>query len=147
MPGSNITTFISKSEDETLAWAREFSQRLKPGDVVGLQGNLGAGKTILSKGIAQGKQFHGMVNSPSYTIVNEYPAAIHIYHIDLYRVDQNGDWEEIGIDYYLNHECICLIEWPERLKTQDVSFTYLIHIEPAGRYTRKITVEDKYIMD
>jgi tRNA threonylcarbamoyladenosine biosynthesis protein TsaE len=132
----------SASEKETIAWAETFARNLNPGDIVGLQGELGTGKTVISKGIALGLQFTGTVNSPSYTIVNEYPAEVKIYHIDLFRLDQNADWDEIGLDYYTGSRGICLIEWPERLDKNEVTFNYMIRLKSTGVNSREIKVQE-----
>jgi tRNA threonylcarbamoyladenosine biosynthesis protein TsaE len=138
----NNSAFISHSEEDTVQWAIDFSRGLKPEYIVGLEGDLGSGKTVIARGIARGLHFKGHVNSPSYTLVNEYQTAVPIYHIDLYRLDNTADWEEIGIEHYLNARGICIIEWPERLFPQNVQFNFIIHIDIAGEHSREISVEE-----
>lgn len=120
--------FTSSSEEETLAWALQFSQKLKAGDCVFLMGNLGAGKTVMSRGICQGLGYQGSVHSPSYALVHEYENSPPIYHIDLYRLPDGADFEEIGIDYYAYAEGISLIEWPERLGQWSLDWQWTIEL-------------------
>jgi tRNA threonylcarbamoyladenosine biosynthesis protein TsaE len=127
----------SNSEAETIAWAQAFAQQLKPGDTIALKGNLGAGKTVICRGIARGLGFEGNVHSPSYALVHEYLGVIPIFHLDLYRLSENADWEEIGLDHYFQQPGICLIEWPERLPGS-FSFTYRIDLFTEGEELRRI---------
>jgi tRNA threonylcarbamoyladenosine biosynthesis protein TsaE len=77
---------IFNSEEETYNWAVEFGKSLKAGDMVALYGNLGAGKTVMSRGICKGLGFEGSVCSPTYTILHEYPNDPPLFHFDLYRL-------------------------------------------------------------
>jgi tRNA threonylcarbamoyladenosine biosynthesis protein TsaE len=135
--------FLSTSEEATLAWARDFAARLKPGDVVALNGDLGAGKTVLSRGIAAALGFTGDVHSPSYALVHEYPGGrLPIFHMDLYRLAQAStgaapDWHEIGLDHYFQQGGVCLIEWAERLPA-DGRFTWWVEITAEGENERRI---------
>lgn len=130
----------TRSETETLAWAENFAKSLSHGSVVALFGTLGAGKTVISRGICQGLGFAGQVNSPTYTIVHEYPnPSIPIFHLDLYRLPPYADLEEIGIDYYASQKGVTLIEWPERLDSEEL-LTHKILISIADDETRVIEV-------
>ena len=108
-----MKNFISASEEETKNIAAEFAKNLKPGDIVCLFGDLGAGKTAFTKGIAQalGSKYEPV--SPTFNIVNEYPGNITIYHFDLYRLGSTDDLYSIDIDSYLYSDGICVIEWPQ----------------------------------
>lgn len=99
---------------------------LKEGDCVFLLGNLGAGKTVISRGICQGLGYTGSVHSPSYALVHEYENQPPIFHIDLYRLPEGADFEEIGIDYYAYNEGVSLIEWPERLGQWSLDWQWTI---------------------
>ena len=130
----------SGSEDQTLAWAAGFAERLRAGETVALSGNLGAGKTVVSRGIARGLGFAGDVHSPSYALVHEYPGArLPLYHMDLYRLKEGADWEEIGLDHYFRQGGVCLVEWPERLPA-GTAFTYRIELRAEGEAIRHIRV-------
>lgn len=119
----------TSSEEETLAWAQEFASHLSSGDCVSLLGNLGAGKTVVSRGICKGLGYEGSVHSPSYAIVHEYENEPPIFHIDLYRLPEGADFEEIGIDYYAYGDGITLIEWPERLGSWCMEWTWVLDIQ------------------
>ena len=106
-----------------------FSHRLKAGDVVALSGNLGAGKTVVSRGVALGMGFSGNVHSPSYALVHEYIGGrLPLFHMDLYRLKPNADWEEIGLTHYFQQEGVFLVEWAERLPHM-LAMTYTIEIQ------------------
>lgn len=132
---------ITRSEEETLAWASTFAALLKPGDVVALQGNLGAGKTVVCRGICRALGFLGGVHSPSYALVHEYPNDPPLFHLDLYRLGPHADLEEIGVDHYAFSTGITLIEWPERLEQHDSGVHYLVKIEHLEEDGRRISVE------
>jgi tRNA threonylcarbamoyladenosine biosynthesis protein TsaE len=128
------------SEQETLDFAKGFAETLPRGAVVALYGTLGAGKTVISRGICAGLGFKGQVNSPTYTIVHEYPnKKMPLFHLDLYRLPPHADLEEIGIDYYMSQEGVTLIEWPERLDDTAL-VSHRIDIEVLDGDARKITV-------
>jgi tRNA threonylcarbamoyladenosine biosynthesis protein TsaE len=137
-----MTETITHSEEETLRWAEDFSRQLNRGDVVALRGNLGAGKTVVSRGIARGLGFTGGVHSPSYALVHEYPNDPPIFHLDLYRLAPHADLHEIGVEHYSFSEGITLIEWPERLHGLDVGVHYEVQLERIDDETRKIRVID-----
>ena len=132
---------ITSSEEQTLEWAKEFSSLLKKGDCVALIGNLGAGKTVVSRGISKALGYEGDVHSPSYALVHEYPNDPQIFHIDLYRLPDGADFEEIGVEYYGFSEGITLIEWPERLGELNVGINYYVEIEHISDTERKITIK------
>ena len=137
---NEIKEWTTHSEQETVEWANSFAQRLKRGDVVSLKGNLGAGKTVLSRGIARGLGFQGGVHSPSYSLVHEYPNDPPIFHMDLYRLGPHADLHEIGIEHYSFGEGITLIEWPERLAGLQLGIHFQIEITRMGDEDRKITL-------
>ncbi|MDQ3002964.1 MAG: tRNA (adenosine(37)-N6)-threonylcarbamoyltransferase complex ATPase subunit type 1 TsaE [Fibrobacterota bacterium] len=139
-PSGNSEEFVSDSEERTLEWAKTFSAQLKAGDLVFLSGNLGAGKTVVSRGISLGLGFAGHVHSPSYALVHEYTGGrLPLFHLDLYRLKPGADWEEIGLEHYFQQEGVCLVEWPERLP-KGQAFTYRIEIETEGMEGRRIRV-------
>ena len=106
-----------------------------------LEGPLGAGKTLFCRGVVKAMGYEGIVNSPTYALVNEYAARIPVYHMDLYRLASGADWEEIGIGHYLNGEGVCLIEWPERLPPERRRFTHRVNLEVAGETRRRIRID------
>lgn len=136
---------MSRSEDETLAWAKSFAARLAPGDAVALTGTLGAGKTVVCRGIALGLGFSGDVHSPSYALVHEYAGGrLPLFHMDLYRLAAGGggsDWEEIGLDHYFLQGGVCLVEWADRLP-EGREFRWRISIASPGGDERSIRVTE-----
>ncbi len=136
-------TVSSHDEEHTALWAEGFALRLRPGDLVALSGDLGAGKTCLAKALARGLGFRGNVHSPSYALVLEYDAPVPLFHVDLYRLSPGAGWEEIGLEYYADRGGIMLVEWPERLDEGVFSFSYWIRLEITGENSRIITVLDK----
>ncbi|NLG39266.1 MAG: tRNA (adenosine(37)-N6)-threonylcarbamoyltransferase complex ATPase subunit type 1 TsaE [Fibrobacter sp.] len=134
---------IVQNENETLLWAEQFAKTLKPGAVVAISGNLGAGKTVISRGICKALGFKGIVCSPTYTIVHEYPNTPPLYHLDLYRLNYIQDLEEIGFDHLISGEGITLIEWPERLGENTLGITHWVNVLILSETQRKITVSEK----
>ncbi|TVQ08400.1 MAG: tRNA (adenosine(37)-N6)-threonylcarbamoyltransferase complex ATPase subunit type 1 TsaE [Balneolaceae bacterium] len=108
---------VSTSTGETARLAASVASTLKPGDVVCLHGDLGAGKTHFVKGVAS---YFGidqnMVNSPTFTLIHEYPGDIPVYHFDCYRINDVREALEIGTEDYLYGSGICLIEWAEKIE-------------------------------
>lgn len=131
-----METIWLEDDSATLAAGAAFAQQLKPGHVVYLQGELGAGKTTFARGILRGLGFLGKVKSPSYTLVEVYAiSSLYLYHFDLYRFVNPTEWEEAGCREYFNSASVCLIEWPE--KAQDLlpppDMRFNLAAEGAGR--------------
>ncbi|NLK72233.1 MAG: tRNA (adenosine(37)-N6)-threonylcarbamoyltransferase complex ATPase subunit type 1 TsaE [Clostridiales bacterium] len=107
---------ISHNEYETIKIGERIASKLKKSDIVCLEGDLGAGKTTLSKAIAYALGVKEHVTSPTFTIVHEYEAVIPLYHFDVYRIDDMDEMFEIGFEEYIYGEGICLIEWADKIK-------------------------------
>ena len=102
-------------EAATLEAGRQFAAKLQSGQTVYLHGDLGAGKTTFVRGVLQGLGYTGKVKSPTYTLVESYSASgFNIYHFDLYRFNDEEEWEAAGFREYFNEQSICLVEWPEK---------------------------------
>lgn len=101
----------TRSEEETLKISSRLALLLKPGDVITLEGELGAGKTVFAKGIASGLGVKQMVTSPTFTIVKEYEGELPLYHIDAYRLEHSD--KDIGFSEYFNSHGISVIEWAQ----------------------------------
>ena len=109
-----MTAVHSRSPGETEAAGRAFARRLKPGDVVALEGTLGSGKTKFTAGVCAGLGVDAQVVSPTFTLINEYPAPFGIVaHVDMYRIGSMREVAELGLEEYFTGSCICVIEWPE----------------------------------
>lgn len=135
--------YISNSYEETCAVAAEFAAKLQPGDVVALDGGLGAGKTAFTAGLVRGLGAISHVSSPTFTIVNEYTGGrLPVYHFDVYRIGVE-DLEDIGFDDYLFGNGVCVIEWARQI-AEVLEEHYLVTITPdpdAGEETRIITID------
>ncbi|HEX7456730.1 MAG TPA: tRNA (adenosine(37)-N6)-threonylcarbamoyltransferase complex ATPase subunit type 1 TsaE [Candidatus Nanoarchaeia archaeon] len=141
--------FISNCLEETQNFAEEFAKNLRPGSVLALYGELGAGKTAFIQGLAAGLGYRGRVFSPTFIFVRPYKLNSKInsqkskikmlYHIDLYRVEKSTDLKTIGIDEFLNEEgAASAIEWPEKIEKQLPPKTVKIKIEVVDEHTRRI---------
>ncbi|MDQ7820674.1 MAG: tRNA (adenosine(37)-N6)-threonylcarbamoyltransferase complex ATPase subunit type 1 TsaE [Armatimonadota bacterium] len=107
---------VTRSAEETEAVGRRLGARLQPGDVVALSGDLGAGKTVLARGIALGAGASGYIASPTFTLVREYRGAVPVFHVDLYRLDRPEQLDDLGLDDILAGGGIVVIEWAERAR-------------------------------
>ena len=131
------------SAAETQALGQRLATRLLPGDVIAYFGDLGAGKTALTRGIAQGLGVTDLVTSPTYTIVNEYlTGRIPLFHFDMYRLSSSDELFDIGWEDYLARGGVCAVEWSENVED---ALRDAIHItiekDPLEPDTRRITIE------
>jgi len=112
----NITErYVTCSEEETVSLGARLARFMGPGTAVSLEGDLGAGKTALVKGIAKGLGIMETVTSPSFTIVNTYVGDITLHHFDVYRIDDPDELYHIGWDEYFNPDDVCVVEWGDRV--------------------------------
>ncbi len=107
-------TLYSRSQGDTHAIGRAIGAGLAAGDVLLLSGTLGAGKTTLTQGVAWGLGADEYARSPTFVLVNEYPARLPIYHMDLYRLDSFAEVDGLGLDDYLFGDGVCIIEWADK---------------------------------
>ena len=109
--------FTTTNPDETIKLGEKIARRLKPGDLIALSGELGAGKTTLVKGIAKGLgvKNYRYVNSPSFVLVKEYKGKIPLFHFDIYRLNNLKDIEDIGYEDYLARDGVIVIEWSGKM--------------------------------
>lgn len=105
--------YKSNSVRETQNIAKAFAKSLKPGDVLCLSGDLGTGKTAFVQGLTKALGVEGIVNSPTFTIVNCYSGKMPVYHFDVYRIADPDEMYEIGYEEYVYGDGVCIIEWPE----------------------------------
>ena len=134
--------YITHSETETEALGEKLAPRFRPGDVVALYGDLGAGKTAFVRGIARGLKSPNRVTSPTFTIVNEYEGEIPLFHFDMYRLGGPDELFGIGWDDYLARGGICVVEWSENVEDIFDGTEYSVTIEKLSEDDRKITVTD-----
>ena len=139
-----MTTKIlrTRTPAETQTIGEEIGKQLRQGDLVALIGDLGTGKTCLTQGIARGVGVYPnqTVNSPSYTLINEYAGKIPIYHIDLYRLQNHDELLDLGLNEYMEGDGICIIEWAEKLGSLKISHTK-IQITWLSEMTREIEIQ------
>jgi tRNA threonylcarbamoyladenosine biosynthesis protein TsaE len=109
---------ISKSVEETMSMGAKFAKRLKKGDVVALIGDLGAGKTVFTKGIARGLGVKNSryVNSPTFVIIKEYEGRFPLYHLDLYRLDGHSGNDFMNYEEYFYGDGVTVIEWADKIR-------------------------------
>lgn len=131
---------ITKSAEETIELGKRIGAFLLPNDVIALIGSLGAGKTTLIQGIAEGLDVKDYITSPTFIIINEYQGRLPFYHIDLYRLDEVKDIEDLGIEEYFNRGGVCVIEWAEKLKDLMPKKAEKVEIEIISENGRKICV-------
>jgi tRNA threonylcarbamoyladenosine biosynthesis protein TsaE len=110
-----ILEIRTRSEKETFELGYRISHELKPGDTISLEGDLGTGKTALTKGIAAGLGISKPITSPTFTLVNSYAGKCILNHFDVYRVDDPDELLEIGWEEYLSDDAICIVEWGDRI--------------------------------
>ena len=133
--------FITNSPMETEAIGAALSKILTPGSVIAYRGDLGAGKTAFTRGLARGLGVGDPVTSPTYTIVNEYLGGrMPLFHFDMYRLHSSDDLWDIGWEDYLERGGICAVEWSENVRNA-LEDPITVTIEKLGEDTRRITIE------
>ena len=133
--------FISNSPGETEKIGAALAQRLTPGTVIAYRGDLGAGKTAFTRGLARGLGCGEIVTSPTYTIVNEYVSGrLPLFHFDMYRLHSSDDLFDIGWEDYLDRNGICAVEWSENV-ADAMEDAITVRIEKLGGDARRITIE------
>ena len=132
---------LTHSPAETRALGRQLAASLQPGDVLLLYGDLGAGKSELTRGIAEGLGVSGPVTSPSFTIMNVYDdGRIPLYHFDWYRLESVEELYEMGMDEYLGGDGVAVVEWPTQCPEAIPETHLAVHITPAGENEREISL-------
>jgi len=133
--------YITNSPAETEAIGSALGKSIKPGTVIAYRGDLGAGKTAFTRGLAKGLGCTEIVTSPTYTIVNEYLGGrIPLFHFDMYRLRSSDDLFDIGWEDYLERGGVCAVEWSENVDDAMEDAVY-ITIEKLGEDSRRITLE------
>lgn len=133
---------ITSSSEETMAWGRELAKRLTAPVIVLLTGDLGSGKTTLTKGIVAGLGAAGEdeVTSPTFTLVHVYGKAAKVYHADLYRIESFHDFETLGLEDVFAQPAVVILEWSERFPLQLPWPQVRIRLEHHGGDSRRIVV-------
>ena len=133
--------FITHSPEETEKIGEALAKSLQPGTILAYRGDLGAGKTAFTRGLARGLGCKETVTSPTYTIVNEYLGGrLPLFHFDMYRLASSDDLWDIGWEDYLDRGGVCAVEWSENVQDA-MENAVTITIEKLGETTRQITIE------
>lgn len=127
---------VSKSAAETAEYAKEYARSLVPGDIVLLQGEMGAGKTVFVKGIAEGLGIEDEITSPTYAYMNDYDGVL--YHYDCYRLKNGAQAEALGLTDYFYAGGICVIEWSENIADVLPGHCKTVRIVKRGENEREI---------
>jgi tRNA threonylcarbamoyladenosine biosynthesis protein TsaE len=136
---------VTQSAEETIERGREIGAKLTPPVLVLLFGELGAGKTTLTKGIVSGlgAADEDQVTSPTFTLVHKYDKAAAVYHVDLYRVADFHDLESLGLEDFLTEQAIVIVEWPEKFSLRADWPAARIQLEHLGEDARRISIRDE----
>ena len=133
--------FITNSPADTEKIGEALGKTIKPGTVIAYRGDLGAGKTAFTRGLARGLGSTELVTSPTYTIVNEYLGGrMPLFHFDMYRLHSSDDLWDIGWEDYLDRNGVCAVEWSENV-SDALEEPIFITIEKLGEESRRITIE------
>lgn len=132
---------ISSSEQETRELGKRMSQKVTPGTVISLRGSLGAGKTVFAKGFAEGLGITEAIVSPTFTLVQEYDGRLKLYHLDLYRLSGEDEFESMGGEDFLYSDGVALIEWSEKIEDMLPDDTIFINITINEDLTRSIEIK------
>ena len=141
---TNHMKYETRSEEETMAFASRLSPMLSAGDAVLLEGDLGAGKSVLARGIARGMGVEGPMPSPTFTLMIPYEAGgRRLYHFDLYRLEDPDEYYAAGLDEFVGGDGVAVVEWPGMAEL-DPEPSLRIHLERgAGDESRVRTIENR----
>jgi tRNA threonylcarbamoyladenosine biosynthesis protein TsaE len=131
--------FISKKPEDTMGFSEKLGSLLQPGDVLALEGDLGAGKTTFTKGLAKGLNITRNVNSPTFTIIKEYHGRLPLYHMDVYRVEDS--FEDLGFDEYFDGNGVTVVEWAHLVKEQLPEELLTIYLYLDNHDSRRLVLE------
>jgi tRNA threonylcarbamoyladenosine biosynthesis protein TsaE len=130
----------SHSAAETEALGARLAERLGPGDVVALTGELGAGKTCFTQGLARGLGVAGRAVSPTFVLINEYRGRLPVHHVDAYRTESLTELLDLGLDELFSGDGVTIVEWADKLLPLLPAHTVHVHIEGVGDEPRTITL-------
>ena len=133
--------FITNTVEETIELGKKIGRSLEPGDIICIDGDLGSGKTHLTKGIALGLGIDEHITSPTFNIVNEYEGKIKLYHFDVYRVNDPDEIAAIGFDEYIFSDAVSVIEWSDYIKELIPDDHIQINIANESETRRIINIE------
>lgn len=135
--------FITKTAEETIQLGIKIGEALKSGDIIAMDGTLAAGKTTITKGIAQALGVEDCITSPTFCLISEYEGKkMPLYHMDVYRLDGGEDFVNLGVDDMLYGDGVCIIEWSEKVKSELPKKTIWMTITPKDNGERLIKIEN-----
>ncbi len=136
-------TFTTHTSEETIELGKVIGSLLKPGDVLAMTGTLAAGKTTITKGIAEALGVDDNITSPTFCLISEYSGSkMPLYHMDVYRLDGAEDFMNLGVEEMLYGNGVCIIEWSEKVQKELPKKTVFMTITPHDDGTRTIDVEN-----
>jgi len=134
-------TITTNSEEETFSFACKFGKEIKKNTVIALRGDLGAGKTIFTKGLAEGLSVKDDITSPTFSLMESYEGSLSLHHFDLYRIENLNEFEHLRFEEYWEGDGVSVIEWPEKAGYLLPEKRIDIYIEYIDENRRKITIE------
>lgn len=134
--------FTTKTPEETIELGKKIGSNLKPGDIIAMTGTLAAGKTTITKGIAQALGVEDCITSPTFCLISEYNGRMPLYHMDVYRLDGAEDFVNLGVDDMLYGDGVCIVEWSEKVKSELPSKTIWMTITPHENGERLIQIDN-----
>ena len=135
--------FQTNSAEETIELGKKIGSFLKGGEIFAMQGTLAAGKTTITKGIAQALDIKDEITSPTFCLISEYEGKIPLYHMDVYRLNDGEDFINLGAEDLIYGKGVSIIEWSEKIMEELPKSTIILKIEPVeGTTQRKIEIEN-----
>ena len=134
--------FTTKTAEETIELGKKIGKLLQPGSIIAMEGTLAAGKTTITKGIAQALNIDETITSPTFTLISEYEGKMPLYHMDVYRLDSAEDFINLGVEDLMYGKGVSIIEWSEKIREELPKSTITLRLEPQKDGSRLITLEN-----
>lgn len=136
-------SLITCNADETFALGVKVGKKLQAGDILALSGELGSGKTCFTGGVGRGLGVseNYQITSPTFTLINEYPARHKLYHFDVYRLSDDSDLDDLGYEEFISGKGVVIIEWAEKIASFIPEKAFFINFEYVDENKRKITIK------
>ena len=134
--------FITHTPEETIELGKKIGSKLKKGDVIAMQGTLAAGKTTITKGIAQALGISDTITSPTFCLISEYYGKMPLYHMDVYRLEGGEDFVNLGTDDMIYGDGVSIIEWSEKIMDELPKHTIILKITPNEDGSRLIEISN-----
>lgn len=134
--------FVTNNTEETIELGKKIGNYLRKGDVIAMQGTLAAGKTTITKGIAQSLDISETITSPTFCLISEYEGKMPLYHMDVYRLDSEEDFANLGTEDMIYGNGVSIIEWSEKIMNELPKKTIILKIEPQEDGSRIITLDN-----